>query len=166
MRLWEDGMPLTKEPHPLPQVPLPWLVPSLVLPSLESCWSLCRRLAQNGEWAFPIVTGPLFVLTFSSLVFLNFSDAGILHQELDHHCRCVNNCIRQCNLGFFMLLVLSLCLYSVAMLVTSVVFLLRTTHRPFCMDKVIAYPPGYGPIWGAVGRAGAVEGQGPGGGAN
>lgn len=47
----------------------------------ESCSGLsCRWLAQNGEWAFPIVTGLLFLLTFFSLVSLNFSDPGILHQ--------------------------------------------------------------------------------------
>lgn len=47
----------------------------------ESCSGLsCRWLAQNGEWTFPIITGPLFVLTFFSLVSLNFSDPGILHQ--------------------------------------------------------------------------------------
>lgn len=40
----------------------------------------CRWLAQNGEWAFPLVTGLLFVLTVFSLVSLNFSDPGILHQ--------------------------------------------------------------------------------------
>lgn len=40
----------------------------------------CRWLAQNGEWAFPLVTGLLCVLTIFSLVSLNFSDPGILHQ--------------------------------------------------------------------------------------
>lgn len=47
----------------------------------EPCSGLsCRWLAQNGEWAFPLVTGLLCVLTFFSLVSLNFSDPGILHQ--------------------------------------------------------------------------------------
>lgn len=44
-----------------------------------SCFS-CRWLAQNGEWAFPVITGLLFILTFFSLISLNFSDPGILHQ--------------------------------------------------------------------------------------
>lgn len=47
----------------------------------EPCSGLsCRWLAQNGEWAFPLVTGLLCVLTIFSLVSLNFSDPGILHQ--------------------------------------------------------------------------------------
>lgn len=47
----------------------------------EPCSGLsCRWLAQNGEWAFPLVTGLLCVLTVFSLVSLNFSDPGILHQ--------------------------------------------------------------------------------------
>nr|XP_008510506.1 PREDICTED: probable palmitoyltransferase ZDHHC19 [Equus przewalskii] len=40
----------------------------------------CRWLVQNGEWVDPVVTGPLFILTFFSLVSLNVSDPGILHQ--------------------------------------------------------------------------------------
>lgn len=43
-----------------------------------------------------------------------------------------------------MLLVLSLCLYSGAMLVTCLIFLVRTTHLSFSMDKAIAYPLGCG----------------------
>lgn len=43
----------------------------------------CRWLVQNGEWAFLAVTGPLFILTFFSLVSLNFSDPGILHRGED-----------------------------------------------------------------------------------
>ncbi|XP_014638494.1 PREDICTED: probable palmitoyltransferase ZDHHC19 [Ceratotherium simum simum] len=204
MQLWQDAMPLMKEHHHPPQVPLPCLLLSLLaaftgvllVPVSGLFFAFpCRWLAQNGEWAFPIVTGlPLFVLTFSSLVFLNFSDPDILHQgsnaqgprmvcvvwvnhiafrlqwgpqycfhrpprtyqcpwcnicveDLEHHCKCVNNSIGQCNLGFFMLLVLSLCLSSGAMLVTSVVFLVRTTHLPLGMDRLlgsilVTVPPG------------------------
>lgn len=61
-----------------------------------------------------------------------------------------------------MLLVLSLCLYSGAMLVTCVIFLLRTTHLPFSIDKVIAYPPGLGgEQWEGPGepRAGVSEAE-------
>ncbi|XP_058411589.1 palmitoyltransferase ZDHHC19-like [Diceros bicornis minor] len=204
-RLWQDGMPLMKESQSPPQVPLPWLDPSLLAAFtgvLLVCVNglffgfPCRWLAQSGEWFFPIVTGlPLFVLTFSSLVFLNFSDSDILHQgsneqgprtvhvewvnhtafclqwcpqccfhrpprtypcpwcnicvqmnDLEHHCKCVNNSIGQCNFGFFMLPILSLCLSSGALLVTSVVFLVHTTHLPFCMDRALSIlvivPPG------------------------
>ncbi|XP_058412515.1 palmitoyltransferase ZDHHC19-like [Diceros bicornis minor] len=187
-------MPLTKGRHPPPQVPIPWLVPSLLAAFsgvlLVAVSGLffgfpCRWLAQNGEWAFPVVTGPLFVLTFGILMFLNISDPGILHQgsneqgprmvrvvwakhiafrlqwcpqccfhrpprtyhcpwcnicveDFDHHCRWVNNCIGHRNLGLFILLLLCLCLYLGSMLVTCMVFLLRTTHLPFSIDKVIA----------------------------
>ena len=43
-----------------------------------------------------------------------------------------------------MLLVLSLCLYSGAMLVSCLIFLVRTTHLSFSMDKASAYPLGCG----------------------
>lgn len=52
-----------------------------------------------------------------------------------------------------MLLVLSLCLYSGAVLVTCLIFLLRTTHLPFSIDRVVAYPPGpRGEQWGGPGQ--------------
>ncbi|XP_045358409.1 palmitoyltransferase ZDHHC19 isoform X1 [Leopardus geoffroyi] len=194
MPVLKDAMPLMKEPHPLPQAPLPWILPSLfaafnvvllvVFSGLFFAFP-CRWLAQNGEWAFPLVTGLLCVLTFFSLVSLNFSDPGILHQgsneqgpmmvhvvwvnqrafrlqwcqkccfhrpprtyhcpwcnvcveDFDHHCKWVNNCIGHRNFRFFMLLVLSLCLYSGALLVTCLIFLVRTTHLPFSMDKAMA----------------------------
>ncbi|GAB5576527.1 palmitoyltransferase ZDHHC19 isoform X5 [Prionailurus iriomotensis] len=62
-------------------------------------------------------------------------------EDFDHHCKWVNNCIGHRNFRFFMLLVLSLCLYSGALLVTCLIFLVRTTHLPFSMDKAMAYPP-------------------------
>lgn len=49
-----------------------------------------------------------------------------------------------------MLLVLSLCLYSGAVLVTCLIFLLRMTQQPLSIDKVIAYPPGR---WAQVGSS-------------
>jgi palmitoyltransferase len=39
-----------------------------------------------------------------------------------------------------MLLVLFLCLYSGALLVTCLMFLVRTSHLPFSIDKAMAYP--------------------------
>nr|XP_044617569.1 uncharacterized protein LOC123281826 [Equus asinus] len=172
----------------------------------ESCSGLsCRWLAQNGEWVYPIFTGPLFVLTFCSLLSLHLSDPGILHQgsnelgpmmapvvwvnhrafllqwwcpkccflrpllrplrtyhitwcnicveEFDHHCKWVNNCIGHSNFRVFMLLVQSLCLYSDAMLVTCLIFLVRTIHLPFTTGKIIVYQSGCGaPLGRARGR--------------
>lgn len=61
-------------------------------------------------------------------------------QDFDHHCKWVNNCIGHRNFRFFMLLIVSLCLYSGALLVTSLLFLARTSHLPFNLDKAMAYP--------------------------
>lgn len=72
-----------------------------------------------------------------------------LAQDFDHHCKWVNNCIGHRNFRFFMLLVLSLCLYSGALLVTCLIFLVRTTHLPFSMDKAMAYP-----LWDHCGERG------------
>ncbi|XP_077891742.1 uncharacterized protein LOC144372237 isoform X3 [Ictidomys tridecemlineatus] len=39
-----------------------------------------RALAQDGEWAYPVVSGLLFLLSLYSLIGMNFSDPGILHR--------------------------------------------------------------------------------------
>ncbi|XP_077900427.1 palmitoyltransferase ZDHHC19-like [Ictidomys tridecemlineatus] len=40
----------------------------------------CRALAQSGEWALPVATGILCLLSFYSLICMNISDPGILHR--------------------------------------------------------------------------------------
>ncbi|XP_077900026.1 palmitoyltransferase ZDHHC19-like isoform X1 [Ictidomys tridecemlineatus] len=39
-----------------------------------------RALAQDGEWAYPVVSGLLCLLSLYSLIGMNFSDPGILHR--------------------------------------------------------------------------------------
>uniref|UniRef100_A0A4X2KJD8 Palmitoyltransferase n=1 Tax=Vombatus ursinus TaxID=29139 RepID=A0A4X2KJD8_VOMUR len=46
----------------------------------------CRWLAQHGDWVSPTITGFLFVPTLVSLIFLNFSDPGILHRGSEWQC--------------------------------------------------------------------------------
>lgn len=86
-----------------------------------------------------------------------------LTQEFDHHCKWVNNCIGHSNFRVFMLLVQSLCLYSDAMLVTCLIFLVRTIHLPFTTDKIIVYQSGCGAPLGRGGQGGDNNGLGHGG---
>ncbi|XP_077651647.1 palmitoyltransferase ZDHHC19-like [Urocitellus parryii] len=76
---------------PSPKTPATsvWLLPSLwasfnvaALATLSALFFSipCRALAQSGEWALPVATGFLCLLSFYSLICLNISDPGILHR--------------------------------------------------------------------------------------
>uniref|UniRef100_UPI0040387FD1 palmitoyltransferase ZDHHC19-like n=1 Tax=Callospermophilus lateralis TaxID=76772 RepID=UPI0040387FD1 len=57
--------------------------------------------------------------------------------DYDHHCLWVNNCVGQRNFHVFVLLLVSLCLYLVVLLATSVLFLIRTRHMPLSLDSAM-----------------------------
>ncbi|KAM7321930.1 hypothetical protein ACRRTK_018771 [Alexandromys fortis] len=63
---------------------------------------------------------------------------NICVEDFDHHCKWVNNCIGHRNFRLFMLLILSLCLYSGALLVSCLMFLIHTRHLPFSVDKLVS----------------------------
>ncbi|ELK17593.1 Putative palmitoyltransferase ZDHHC19 [Pteropus alecto] len=168
MPVLKDAMPLMKESHPPPQAPLPWILPSLfaafnvvlllvfsglffAFPLVSLNFSDPGILHQGSNEQGPMMVHVVWV---NHRAFrLHWCQKCCFHrpprtyhcpwcnicvEDFDHHCKWVNNCIGHRNFRFFMLLVLSLCLYSGAVLVTCVIFLLRTTHLPFSIDKVIA----------------------------
>ncbi|XP_076723114.1 serine/threonine-protein kinase PAK 2-like [Callospermophilus lateralis] len=66
-------------------------------------------------------------------------------EELDHHCRWVNNCVGHRNIRLYLLLLVSLCLYLGTVLATCVVFIIRRRNMAF-LDKtmtiLVAVPAG------------------------
>ncbi|KAG8511016.1 putative palmitoyltransferase ZDHHC19 [Galemys pyrenaicus] len=163
MSLRKNAMPFRKEPHPSPQVQLSW-----VLPSLFAAFNVVLLVVFSGLFfAFPAAANPLrtsgsdeqgplmvHVVWVNDRAFrLQWCQKCCFHrpprtyhcpwcnicvEDFDHHCKWVNNCIGHRNFRFFMLLVLSLCLYSGTMLATCLVFLVRTAHLPFSTDKAVA----------------------------
>ncbi|XP_018879513.4 palmitoyltransferase ZDHHC19 isoform X3 [Gorilla gorilla gorilla] len=168
MTLLKDATPLVKEPHPLPLVPRPWFLPSLfaafnvvllvffsglffAFPLVSLNFSDPGILHQGSAEQGPLTVHVVWVN--HGAFRLQWCPKCCFHrpprtyhcpwcnicvEDFDHHCKWVNNCIGHRNFRFFMLLVLSLCLYSGAMLVTCLIFLVRTTHLPFSTDKAIA----------------------------
>ncbi|XP_047421404.1 palmitoyltransferase ZDHHC19-like [Sciurus carolinensis] len=85
---------------------------------------------------------------------------NICVEEFDHHCKWANNCVGHRNIRIFMLLLGSLCLYLAVLLVTCVIFLVRTRDLPFSLDKAMAYPhSSKGPHWEQQGLQRGRAGQ-------
>ncbi|KAM4862479.1 LOW QUALITY PROTEIN: palmitoyltransferase ZDHHC19 [Urocitellus parryii] len=63
---------------------------------------------------------------------------NICVEEFDHHCKWVNNCIGHRNFRIFLLLLVSLCFYLGALLLTCIIFLQRMRHMSFSLDKAMA----------------------------
>ncbi|KAL6052827.1 hypothetical protein STEG23_013502 [Scotinomys teguina] len=164
----KDDVTCVKEPQQLPVVPRSWFLPSLfaafnvmLLVFLSGLFFGFPLVSLNFSDPGILHRGSMdedpmmvYVMSINQRAFrLQWCPKCRFHrpprtyhcpwcnvcvEDFDHHCKWVNNCIGYRNFRLFMLLVLSLCLYSGSMLITCLIFLIRSSHLPFSVDKVMA----------------------------